>query len=388
VEHWSIGTLEHWNMRRREPEPVSVTASLREIVETILRDRAVPGLVLAIARENIAGKGVAPEGTTRVVAEVERLAVGTDAAGTQLTPEALLPVASITKLATSLAVLRLHATGVLSVEDPLAAHLPGAAAAVPGVTLRRLLSHTSGLPLDLAPGTAPYAPGLDWPALARACRSTPLLDPPMTRVQYSNLGAGLLAQIVEKLTERPFASALEHLVLGPLGIEGYLASEPPRPVARLSGNLGKHAGTEIEAYNSPFWRSLGLPWGGLVTTVDGALALVRAFAGVPAGFLPDALRTEAIRDTTNGLPGGISDSLSWPHCAWGLGPELRGDKTPHHSASTASPGSFGHVGASGSLAWADPEAGVSWAILGTRTFESWWKDLPTLGDAILRGGTP
>jgi CubicO group peptidase (beta-lactamase class C family) len=77
------------------------------------------------------------------------------------------------------------------------------------------------------------------------------------------LGSGLLAVIVERLTGQSFAQAAAELVLQPLRIEGYLGSEPPRRPAYLSIDYGEHAGTELEPNNSPFWRALALPWGGL-----------------------------------------------------------------------------------------------------------------------------
>ena len=202
-------------------------------------------------------------------------------------------------------------------------------------------------------------------------------------MRYSNLGSGLLAVVVERLTGRPFAAALAELVLAPLGIEGGLGAERPRPPARIAGDFGEHAGTEPEAFNSPFWRALALPWGGLVTTAAGALALARAFAGVPAGFLPPALLAEATGDQTGGLGGEQLGLFAWPHCPWGLGAELRGDKEPHWTPAAASAGSFGHAGASGCLAWVDPAAGVAWAILGARTFEGWWPHWPAIGAAFL-----
>ncbi|MCC7020612.1 MAG: beta-lactamase family protein [Ardenticatenales bacterium] len=338
------------------------------VAEAALHNRAVPGLVLAVAR----GHDVP-----------ENLVLGTDAAGRALSTDSLFPVASITKLATALAVLRLAADGVVELDDALAKHLPDAAAARDGVTLRAMLCHTAGLPIDLAPEAASYAPGLDWPELARACLTTPLSAPPGSDVQYSNIGSGLLAIVVERRTGLPIGEALDALVLSPLGIEGTLGSEPPRPPAVLMGELGDHAGTALEPFNSPFWRSLGMPWGGLLTTAGGALALVRAFAGVPAGFLPADVLADAVRDQTGGLGGGLFGALRWPRCPWGLGVELRGDKSPHWAPAEASPDSFGHVGASGCLAWCDPAADVAWAILGTRTFERWWRAWPAIGAAVL-----
>jgi CubicO group peptidase (beta-lactamase class C family) len=75
--------------------------------------------------------------------------------------------------------------------------------------------------------------------------------------------------------------------------------------------------------------------------------------------------------------------LEWPKCPWGLGVELRGKKTPHWTPVQASPLSFGHVGATGCIAWADPSNGVAWAMLGTRFFIDWWQDWPAIGTTIL-----
>ena len=204
------------------------------ILTTIRTNLAVPGLVIAVQRD-----GHAPE----------VLIAGTDANGQPLTADTLFPVASLTKLATTLAVLRLAAAGALQLDDLLAKHLPAAGAAQPGVTLRSLLCHTSGLPLDVEPWLAPYAAGLDWPTLAQACLATPLARPPQTQVVYSNLGPGLLAIVVERLTRQPFADALTRLVLSPLQIEGYLGVEPPRTPARdrrPAGHTCRHTAGAVQ----------------------------------------------------------------------------------------------------------------------------------------------
>jgi hypothetical protein len=124
---------------RRSPAPD--LAILRPSQEAVLRAEEMPGIALAVAL------GAEPAQT---------LCMGCDAGGHELAPESLFPVASVTKLATALAVLRLVEAGRLALDDSLARHLPEAAAARPGVTLRALLSHTAGLPLDLPDGAAPY----------------------------------------------------------------------------------------------------------------------------------------------------------------------------------------------------------------------------------------
>ena len=344
--------------------------AVQAVVDEAMQRGQVPGLALAVAR------GDRP---------IEYLIVGTDALGMPLARDTLFPVASITKLATALAVLRLVDSGALTLDDPLDQHLPSAAAAEPGVTLRKLLCHTSGLPLDVSASSAPYTRGLDWATLATASLLTSLEAPPDTRVHYSNVGYGLLAVVVEQRTGKDFSSALADLVLGPLGVEAYLGVEPPRRPAILAGVRGEHTSTDLEPFNSAFWRGLAFPWGGLVTTVDGALALVRAFASTPEDFLTSELRDEAVRSHTGDLSGGFVAPLLWSPCPWGLGPEVRGQKAPHWVPSEAGPDSFGHSGASGALAWAAPAHGVAWAILSARTADNGWllRRAPAIGATLL-----
>jgi CubicO group peptidase (beta-lactamase class C family) len=346
-----------------------INQHVRAAVEEVMGGARVPGMVLAVAR------GDRP---------AEYLAIGEDALGQPLARDTLFPVASITKLATALAMLRLAEQGALTLDDQLSEHLPEAVAAQHGVTIRALLCHTGGLPIDVADALAPYAPGLNWPKLCAACLKTSLEALPGTRVQYDNVGYGLLAALVEWRTNQGFANALRDLVLGPLGIEGYLGAEPPRAVAALADVRSRHRGA-LEPFNSPFWRSLALPWAGLVTTADGALALVRAFQGYPAAFLRPETRAEATRNQTGNLAGGFVRPLYWSPCPWGLGPDLRGDKAPHWAPAEAGPDSFGHSGASGCLAWAMPATGIAWAMLGTRTADSGWllRRAPAIGAAIV-----
>jgi CubicO group peptidase (beta-lactamase class C family) len=145
---------------RRSPAPD--LAILRPALEAGRRAEELPGIALAVAL------GAAPAQT---------LCLGCDAGGHDLAPQSLVPVASVTKLVTALAVLRRVEAGRLALDDALARHLPEAAAARPGVTVRALLSHTAGLPRDLPDGAAPYRRGLTWRALATACLRVPLERP-------------------------------------------------------------------------------------------------------------------------------------------------------------------------------------------------------------------
>jgi CubicO group peptidase (beta-lactamase class C family) len=69
---------------------------------------------------------------------------------------------------------------------------------------------------------------------------------------------------------------------------------------------------------------------------------------------------------------------------WGLGPEIRGNKTPHWTGLRNSPTTFGHFGQSGTMVWIDPVADTTLIALSDEPFGSWasaaW---PALADAVL-----
>lgn len=340
--------------------------ALRPRIEAVVQ-RVMPGAVIAVSHG-----GQPPE----------QLAVGTDGRGQPLTVTSLFPVASNTKLATALSLLRLVDAGAVHDDDRLALYVPESAAAVAGVTLRMLFTHTAGLQ-GMEDELAPWTLDLTWSALTEAALHVAPSIPPGTRVAYSDIDYVLLAMVIERVTGMSFPVACHQLVLDPLGIEGYLGEEPPRQPAWIADEPGPHTGTPLEWHNSTFFRSLGLPASGLVTTAAGALALVQAFAGTPEDFLRAETRAAATRDQTGGLGGGILGALDepeeYPTYPWGFGPELRVHRDPHSAPTHASAGSFGHGGSSGCITWADPAAGIAWSILGTRHMAAWWGD-PALGE--------
>jgi CubicO group peptidase (beta-lactamase class C family) len=69
---------------------------------------------------------------------------------------------------------------------------------------------------------------------------------------------------------------------------------------------------------------------------------------------------------------------------WGLGFELRGDKSPHWTGANSSPRTFGHFGQSGTFLWVDPVAGCACVALTDRDFDSWAAEVwPPFTDAVL-----
>jgi len=299
-------------------------------------------------------------------------AFGTDGADQQLTETSIFPVASITKLALAIAVLRLAETGQIDLSAPVGNYCNDIHAEGADRSLLSILCHCAGYALDLPNKEGRYALGLSWPALAQECLETAPTTAAWQQVQYSNLGYGILGVVIERITQLACAEALQRLVFQPLGIRAWLGAPPaPLHTAYIGDVRGRHTGTALETFNSAFWQSLALPWGGLCTDATGALTLVRAF--LPhTGLLSAESCDVATRDHTRGLAGGFMAPLVWPQSPWGLGPELRGNKQPHWVDASFPAHSYGHSGASGMLAWSDPDHLFSVVILGARAADGGW----------------
>jgi len=276
----------------------------------------------------------------------------------------------LTKLAVALAILRLADQGRLNLDDELRTYVPDASAALPGVSIRRLITHSAGIPADF-PGTWDYDERLTWPGIVQGLLQVVLDTPPGTRVMYDNCGYGLLGVVLERMTGKSFHQAVKDLVITPLSLDAYLGEEPPRLPIYLDDPADDNAGTPIELWNTPFWRRLGEPWGGMVASPASALALLHAFLGTPEGFLKLQTASDAIRDQAGGIGGGFN-LQQWEHCPWGLGPEII-THNMHHWMEPGMPGGvIGHGGYSGCCVFYDPISKVSWSVHGTSSAATNW----------------
>jgi CubicO group peptidase (beta-lactamase class C family) len=137
----------------------------------------------------------------------------------------LYRVASITKTFTGTAIMQLRDEGRLHLDDPAVAHLPELRDAespfgpIETVTIRRLLSHESGLMGD-PPGTDWTEPIYEGDARASLARVAEIGTrvAPNTQQKYSNLGYQLLGEIVARVSGMPYAEYVEEAILGPLGM--------------------------------------------------------------------------------------------------------------------------------------------------------------------------
>ena len=153
-------------------------------------------------------------------------------------------IASITKLFTSVLVLRLADEGRLDLDAPISASLPDYPGEGAGrITLHHLLNHTSGLPQydrvasfeeAEASGIEQYQRPQTAAQLLRRCCSGPPLRAPGSAFDYNNADYILLGRIVERVTGKSFADALAELILRPLGLDDTGLARQEAIVARLT----------------------------------------------------------------------------------------------------------------------------------------------------------
>lgn len=337
----------------------------------------------------------------------KRMALGVDAAGAVIDSGDLFPVGSASKLATGLLILRLVDLGTFELDAPLSEYLPAAAASSDAnITIRRLLTHTSGLGLEAPhelsspPGELRYNEALKWPGkLAETCLAEKPVQPAGHSVRYSNIGYGLLGLAAERQCNAPFKNLIRSHVLDPAGVEGAWGEVPSQRAIVIRDTPSPYIGTDIEPINSAHWLSIGSPWAGLLTNVDGLLKLVRAYLD-ESPIISTELARLARSNQTVGLSGGfpageaflghaLSKEVFWKDCAWGLTVEIQGGKRPHWAPSSL-PRSFGQIGSTGCLAWCDPDSGLAWAILGARSADTGWLTLygPKIAQAAVAAFAP
>jgi CubicO group peptidase (beta-lactamase class C family) len=190
--------------------------------------------------------------------------------------DAIFLIASITKPIVALAALQLVERGELALDDRVERYIPHfGKQGKHGITVRHLLTHTSGLPdmlpnnLELRGEQAPLSAFVEG-----ACRLTPEF-PAGRSVQYQSLGFAVLGEIIQRVSGLTCGAWLKQHLFDPLGMADTALGAPdswfdgPKPRVGRIAEL-RLPPEQIDAphwnWNSRYWRQLGAPWGGLLTT--------------------------------------------------------------------------------------------------------------------------
>jgi CubicO group peptidase (beta-lactamase class C family) len=340
-----------------------VPAAAADLVDALVARGRVPGAALVVVD---AGGRVLAE---HYAGHADREASRPVDAGTRFA------LASLTKPLVAAAVLVAVEEGLADLDAPVAEHVPTAA---PQVTLRNCLAHYGGLPEGVPTRTLGAGPVPTWDEARAAYARVAPERPAGERRVYSNPGYALAGLAVEAAAAMPFEDYLAGAVLQPLGMHATTLGLPEETAADAAWvrepGLWAHG---YPLFNAPEWRALPMPQSaGFATARDYGrfLAAVLAQGRTPEGAYVLAPETAAELVTNQGgaLPGGVESFMTWPVADWGCGFELRDRKERHWTGGALGERAATHFGASGTLAFADPDHGVAAALLANRgTYAGW-----------------
>ncbi|HEV2302981.1 MAG TPA: serine hydrolase domain-containing protein [Stellaceae bacterium] len=356
-------------------------------VDEVLRGAAergeVPGLVaMAATREGVIYEGAFGRRSLP--------------AGPAMTADTVFWIASMTKAITSAAAMQLVEAGKLALDRPIAGVLPELAhpqvlegfdakgeprlrPARRPITLRHLLTHTSGFVYDIwNPAMGRYLERRGIPGIIsceNAALALPLVFDPGNRWDYG-IGIDWAGKAVERASGRSLGQYLAENLFAPIGIKdtGFNLTQERR--ARLAGMHargadGSLAGIEFEL---PQQQEFEMGGGGLYGTAADYLAFERIFLDEGRAGGNTVLRPETVRMMTENAIGGLEVRLlattnpAFSHDAeffpgmvkkWGLGFMLTTAPVPGGLAA----GSLAWAGLANTYFWIDPRAGVAGVVL-------------------------
>lgn len=274
-------------------------------------------------------------------------------------------IASMSKPITAAAVLMMMEEGKLSLDDPISKYIPELGALktadgkTPQITLRHLLTHTSGM------GEATILEAQSARTLADLIpifASKPLGFEPGTRWKYCQAGILTLARIVEIVSGERFDVFLQKRIFDPLGMKDttfYLAeAQMPRLVipAKREGEQLLPAEIALLYGHPATWRDhYPAANGGLFSTAPDYTRFAQMLLNDGALDGKRYLSEESVRMMSTVQTGELLTGFT-PGNGWGLGVCIV--RQPQGLTEMLSPGTFGHGGAYGTQAWVDRKKGV------------------------------
>jgi CubicO group peptidase (beta-lactamase class C family) len=269
-------------------------------------------------------------------------------------------LASLTKVvATTPALMLLVERTKVDLDAPVSRYVPEFNSPGTGViTVRQLLTHTSGLRGTLPLGRAADSAG----ALNMVLTTIPVAEPG-TRMVYSDLNAILLGEIVRRVSGAPLDAFVEREVIAPLRLEHQLLFRPTKRLERLTVPTGVWRGHAIAGVvNDPNAAKLGGVAGhaGLFATARG----VGRFAQFMLAEGAPILHAETVREFTQiavpGRRGTSARTLGWEALPTG--------EDVSSAGKLLGPRSYGHTGWTGTSLWIDPDRGLFVMLLTNRAF--------------------
>lgn len=217
-----------------------------------------------------------------------------------VTPKTRFRIASVTKVFTATAIMKLQEAGVLTLGDPVAKHLPWFRIGRPRptgeapVTILHLLTHTGGMPPNsrLTDFSRLFQPGRQ-EAIA-ALPSQQLLSSPGEKYLYSNLGYAVLGEVLAEAAGTSYAEYLAREIFAPLGMAETLVHPTPEDHTAWGHGPRRAIGPRPKA---GFWE-LGFftPAGGMASSVEDLSKFIVFQLSPYSGAEPRLLSSETLRE--------------------------------------------------------------------------------------------
>ncbi|MFF1280982.1 serine hydrolase domain-containing protein [Streptomyces sp. NPDC058299] len=296
-------------------------------------------------------------------------------------------VRSATKGVAAAALLLLHQRGELDLDAPVGTYWPEYKAAGKEHTrVRHLLAHRAGVPVLDRPLTPAEAADLGTGAAAVAAQA-PVWEPGTDHGYHAQTYGWLTGELLRRVTGRPVGEWIADEIAGPVGADlwlglpeseharvgrvgpldepataGGLRTRPKRAVAEAyadPGSLTRRAFaaiTPLPDENAPAYRAAALPASNGIATADGLARFYASLIGEVDGGT--RLFTPATTELARAEQSAGADRVLVVNTRFGLGYMLHGAASP-----LLSPGSFGHPGRGGALAFADPDTGIAFGYV-------------------------
>jgi CubicO group peptidase (beta-lactamase class C family) len=338
----------------------------RAFLGAALAGAAAPGLVASLREKRWDAAAQVLERATAdrqvdaaVLHVVHRDEVYTRHFGKAASGDAMFLLGSISKPINVAAVMTLFDRGKFRLDDRVKKFLPSFTGhGRDAVTIRHLLTHTSGLPDQLANNNElrkRHAPLKDFVAQTLDTR---LNFTAGSRYQYSSMGILLATRISEIISGTDdLAFLVYRAVFGPLGMKHsaqglgrFKLEEMVR--CQMEGAAPESGSGDAKArewdWNSPYWRRLGAPWGGTHASAPDIGRFLGEFLGARGKVVkPETARLMIQNHNPKGFtPRGLGFAV-------GKGSGSRG----------CSERTFGHTGSTGTLCWADPASETICVVL-------------------------
>ncbi len=359
-----------------KPEEVGVDSKkLTELIERAekeLREGLLPSVQLAVAREGrLACVHVAGEVTRQGRPEVAA-------------PDTLYCVFSSSKAITSAAGWLMIQEGKLGLEERVADVIPEFATnGKDRVTVEQLFTHTAGFPM------APFAQS-EWPSrerrLQRFSEWRLNYEPGTQFIYHPTSSMWVIAELVERRSGVEFRRFVRERIALPLGLHDLWMGLPPdqQPRAADLVHVGEALTPEqmremgypvppetevtedaLQGFNQAHVREAGVPGGGAFTT---AACMALFYQALLTGRAPDGRviwTPETLELARRVRTGALTDPMFGKPVNRGLGVVIAGDRERNYRGfgHTNTERAFGHGGAGGQIAWADPGTGLSFAYV-------------------------